>query len=119
MAAQAHVGCIFCGIAQGNINAEIILKNEDVVAFRDIHPAAPSHVLVIPRMHLESINDLRPENSHIMGAIGLAAKEVAQNLSVERTGYRLVFNTGKLAGQTVFHLHAHVLAGREFSWPPG
>jgi len=111
--------CIFCQVAAGDIPAEKVYEDEHVVAFRDINPVAPTHVLIIPRKHIPTVNDLQPEDAELVGRLFLTAKQVAGELGLAEDGYRLNINTNAGAGQTVFHLHLHLLAGREFSWPPG
>lgn len=114
-----ELGCIFCSIIEKKIPANIILENERVLAFHDINPAAKLHVLIIPKCHVPTINDVTKENASVMADMTLCAGEIAKKFGVDRSGYRLVVNTERGAGQTVFHLHLHLLAGREFSWPPG
>ena len=110
--------CLFCSIVAGDIPADIVLSNEHVVAFRDISPQAPVHVRVIPREHHENVGELATNAPQTTAQLLQAAKEVA---AAEGIGdaYRLVFNTGADAGQSVFHVHGHVLGGRELNWPPG
>lgn len=110
--------CLFCSIVAGDIPADIVLSNEHVVAFRDISPQAPVHVLVIPREHHENVGELATNAPQTTAQLLQAAKEVA---AAEGIGdaYRLVFNTGADAGQSVFHVHGHVLGGRDLNWPPG
>lgn len=112
-------GCIFCKIAAGEIPAEIVYSNDDVLAFRDLNPQAPTHVLVIPRRHIATLNDLHPEDVQLAGQMLLAAKEVAASEGLSERGYRTLVNCNSEAGQSVFHIHLHVLGGRRFSWPPG
>ena len=111
--------CIFCKVAAGEIPAETVYEDEQVVAFRDINPVAPTHVLIIPRKHIPTVNDLQPDDAEVVGQLSLAAKKVAAELGVADEGYRLNINTNAGAGQSVFHLHMHLLAGRSFNWPPG
>lgn len=111
--------CIFCRIAQGEIPAQVVREDDDTIAFRDLDPKAPLHVLVIPRRHIGSVNDLRPSDGAVMGALFVAAREVARSEGVAEAGYRLVMNTGAAAGQSVQHVHLHVLGGRTLLWPPG
>ncbi len=112
-------GCIFCRIVAGEIPAKIVREDEETVAFRDIDPRAPVHVLVIPRRHIASVNELEASDAELVGRLYLAAKEVARAEGVEESGYRLVMNTGPDAGQSVDHIHLHVLGGRDLAWPPG
>jgi histidine triad (HIT) family protein len=111
--------CIFCNIAEGRLPAQIVYQDEDVVAFRDINPVAPTHILVIPRKHIPTVNALEPEDAPVVGKLLLTAKRLAAELGFAENGYRLVMNTNHDAGQTVFHIHLHVLAGRHLAWPPG
>jgi histidine triad (HIT) family protein len=111
--------CIFCKIAAGKIPADKIFEGEEVIAFRDVNPQAPHHVLIIPRRHIESVNELKEEDAPLVTKMILAAKEIAGKLGVAQSGYRLVLNTNRAAGQAVFHIHLHLLGGRTFSWPPG
>lgn len=110
--------CLFCSIVAGDIPADIVLSNEHVVAFRDISPQAPVHVLVIPREHHENVGELATNAPQTTAHVLQAAKEVAEAEGIG-SGYRLVFNTGADAGQSVFHVHGHVLGGRDLNWPPG
>jgi len=116
---MATEGCIFCQIAEGEIPAEIVHEEDDLVAFRDIDPQAPSHVLVIPREHIETVNDLKKEHAEAMGRLFLAARRIARKEGVAEEGYRLVTNVGEGGGQSVFHIHIHLLGGRSMGWPPG
>lgn len=111
--------CLFCKIIDGSIPAKRVYEDEHVIAFDDLNPQAPLHVLIIPRKHIATINDIQPEDTESIGRLYLAAKEIAQQAGVAGDGYRAVVNCGEAAGQTVFHLHMHVLAGRALSWPPG
>jgi histidine triad (HIT) family protein len=114
-----HPDCIFCGIVAGSIPATIVRQDEDTIAFRDLDPKAPLHVLVIPKRHIASVNDLEPGDAAVVGSLFLAAREVASGEGVAGEGYRLVMNTGAAAGQSVPHIHLHVLGGRPLRWPPG
>jgi len=111
--------CIFCRMIEGEIPTQIVYEDEHVFAFRDINPQAPTHVLVVPRHHFESVNEANEENASFIGKMFLAAKTIAKLEGVSEKGYRLVANNGAGAGQSVFHLHLHLLAGRTMSWPPG
>jgi len=111
--------CIFCKIIKGEIPSEKVYENENVIAFKDINPAAPVHILIIPRKHISSINDIEEMDSNIIGEIFLAAKEIARQLGIAEDGYRVVSNCGEKAGQTVMHLHYHLIGGRSLTWPPG
>lgn len=109
--------CLFCKIVNKEIKADIILETDDYLAFSDVNPFAPVHVLVIPKTHYASLNEL--DDVELMGKLLQGAKEVAEKLNIQDDGYRLVLNTGKKAGQNVFHIHLHVLGGRNMLWPPG
>lgn len=111
--------CIFCRIADGAVPATIVREDEHTVAFRDLDPKAPLHVLVIPRRHIASVNDVADDDAEVMGALFIAARDVAASEGVAEGGYRVVMNTGAAAHQTVQHVHLHVLGGRDMSWPPG
>jgi histidine triad (HIT) family protein len=112
--------CLFCKIVAGEIPANIVKRSEDVLAFRDIDPKAPTHVLVIPTRHIASVGSATgPDGERLLGRVLAFAAELAGELGLTRDGYRIVTNTGKNAGQSVDHLHLHVLGGRKLSWPPG
>ena len=112
-------GCLFCRIVAGEVPASIVYQDDRVVAFRDINPQAPGHVLVIPRKHVATLNDLSPEDDALVGEMVRRAAAIARDLGYGERGYRTVFNCNAEAGQTVFHIHLHVLGGRKFAWPPG
>jgi len=111
--------CLFCRIASGEIPAKKAYEDSDVVAFHDVNPQAPTHVLVIPRKHIPSLNDLTDADQSVIGTTMLRAATIARDLNLDDDGYRLVINTGPAAGQTVFHIHVHILGGRNLGWPPG
>ena len=111
--------CIFCMIADGEMEAEILYSDEQVLAFRDINPKAPIHFLVIPRKHIPTAMDLTPDDADLLAHIFAVIKDVAEKEGIASTGVRIVNNIGKAAGQVVFHLHFHVLGGRQLLWPPG
>ena len=111
--------CIFCKIAGHEIPAQIVYEDEDVLAFKDLKPVAPMHALVIPKKHISGIADAADEDAELMGRILLAAKKLAKESGLAEDGFRVVVNQGEKAGQSVFHLHVHVLAGRPMDWPPG
>ncbi len=111
--------CLFCSIVAGEIPADIVHDTERVLAFRDISPQAPTHVLVIPKEHLASLGAAGNEDMELLGEIMIAARDVAASEGIGETGFRTVLNTGSDGGQEVHHLHAHVLGGRKLSWPPG
>lgn len=111
--------CLFCKVVAGTIPAEFLYQDEAVVAFTDINPHAPHHILIVPRKHIATINDLTVDDNALVGQMFQAAKKLAQQLGVAEEGYRVVMNCNAGAGQTVFHIHLHFLGGRHFSWPPG
>ena len=111
--------CLFCKIVAGEIPAEIVYESDTAVAFRDINPHAPTHVLVIPRKHIATINDIETGDEAVVGSLYTAAKEIAASEGIEEAGYRAVMNCNEGAGQSVFHIHLHVLGGRSLGWPPG
>lgn len=111
--------CIFCQIIDGSIPADIYYQDEDVLAFRDIHPVAPTHILIIPKRHIATANEFTDEDAALIGKLSITASRIAKDLRVDKSGYRMVMNCNRDAGQTVFHVHLHLLAGRSFSWPPG
>jgi histidine triad (HIT) family protein len=111
--------CLFCKMVAGEIKPNVVLETDDVLAFRDINPQAPIHVLVIPKAHIATINDLQPQQAELMGKLYLAAKQVAEHEGVAEAGYRTVMNCNRAGGQEVFHIHLHVLGGRQMRWPPG
>lgn len=113
------MGCLFCSVLEKKIPADFVYEDEHAVAFRDIRPMAPTHVLVIPRKHIAAIHDLADEDVVTIGRVMLAARTVARKEGLEAGGYRLVINDGDAAGQTVHHVHVHVLGGRNLTWPPG
>lgn len=109
--------CLFCRIASGEVPAQVVKHNERLVAFRDINPQAPTHVLVIPTRHVASLNDV--SDGGVVGEMLLFARDLAKELGIAQQGYRVVVNTNPDGGQTVFHLHLHLLGGRPMHWPPG
>jgi histidine triad (HIT) family protein len=111
--------CLFCKIAAGEIPADVVYQDEHVVAFRDISPKAPTHVLLIPRRHVASAKELGAQDGEMLGRLFSVAAQIARDAGVAESGYRLVTNVGSDAGQSVFHLHFHLLGGRSLSWPPG
>ena len=117
MASKAD--CLFCKIVAGEIDADIVYQDDGVIAFRDINPQAPTHVLVVPRNHVATINDLTESNVADVGSLFLAAKAVAKQESLEEKGYRVVMNCNQAGGQAVYHIHLHLLGGRQMGWPPG
>ena len=111
--------CIFCKMVNGEIKPDVVYEDPEVLAFRDMSPKAPTHVLVIPKRHISTTNDLQPEDAELVGKLVLAAKKVAEIDGLDVRGYRTVLNCNIEAGQTVFHIHLHVLGGRPMGWPPG
>jgi histidine triad (HIT) family protein len=111
--------CLFCKMVSGDIQPDLLYSDEHVLAIRDINPQAPFHALVIPREHIATLNDLTPLHAAVVGHMYLAARQLAQEHGFAADGYRTVINCNRLAGQTVYHLHLHVLAGRAMHWPPG
>jgi len=110
---------LFTQIRDREIDADFVYEDEEIMAFRDINPQAPLHVLVVPKEPIATVNDLQPEHAGIVGRLFLVARDIATQNGYEEDGYRLVMNTNAGAGQTVFHIHLHLLAGRRFTWPPG
>lgn len=114
------MACLFCNIAAGEVNAKILYQDELIVAFDDIHPQAPFHKIIIPRRHISSLNDVQSlEDSHLLGHMMKTSVELAQQLKIAEQGYRVVMNCNADGGQTVFHIHLHLLGGRQMIWPPG
>ncbi len=112
-------GCIFCRIIAKEVSSKIAYEDEDVVAFHDINPQAPVHVLIVPRRHIPTLNEATEEDVAVLGKMLLVAQKLAKELAVADSGYRLVLNTNRGAGQSVFHIHLHLLGGRLLHWPPG
>ncbi|HLB58275.1 MAG TPA: histidine triad nucleotide-binding protein [Gammaproteobacteria bacterium] len=113
------MNCLFCKIAKGEIPANILYRDESVVVFDDIKPEAPHHKLIIPQKHISTLNELNTDDNQLIGHMIQVAKNVAQGLGIADEGYRLVMNCNAGAGQTVFHIHLHLLGGRRLTWPPG
>ena len=111
--------CLFCKIVTGDIPAELVAESDRTIAFRDINPQAPTHVLVIPKDHHADLAALAAADGSLLAELAAQAHQVAAAEGIAADGYRVVFNTGTRAGQTVFHVHAHVLGGRDMAWPPG
>ncbi len=116
---SSNAQCLFCRIIAGEIPARKLYESDDVIAFSDINPQAPTHILVIPRKHIPSLDDMTASDVTVVGTTILRATELARELHLEVDGYRVVVNNGPGAGQTVFHIHVHLLGGRQFGWPPG
>jgi histidine triad (HIT) family protein len=113
------MSCLFCRIIAGEVPARTIYEDDVLVAFHDINPQAPVHVLVVPRRHIPTLNDLGPEDDPLVGTMLRRAATLAHELGIAARGYRTVFNCNREAGQTVYHIHLHVLGGRPMHWPPG
>lgn len=111
--------CLFCKIVNGDIPADIVYESETALAFRDINPKAPTHVLIIPRRHVSTINDIEPDDESLVGSLFSAARSIAADEGLADDGYRVVMNCNEAAGQSVFHIHLHLLGGRTLNWPPG
>ena len=111
--------CLFCNIVSGEIPADTVFEDDSIIAFRDINPQAPVHILIIPKLHISTLNDLREDPAELMGELILKAKDRAKDEGIADAGYRTGFNCNKAGGQTVSHIHLHLLGGRDFSWPPG
>ena len=111
--------CLFCKIRDGEISGDIVFEDDDVLAFNDVNPQAPVHVLIIPKKHIPTVNDISAGDEAVMAKLFLVAKNIASQRGLSDDGYRLVVNCNERAGQTVFHIHMHLLGGRDMSWPPG
>ena len=111
--------CLFCKIVEKRIPARILFENDELIAFHDVNPQAPMHALVIPKRHIRSLADVDPEDCGLLGALMIGAQRAAKELGIDESGYRVVANTGADGGQSVFHIHFHVLGGRPLAWPPG
>jgi histidine triad (HIT) family protein len=111
--------CLFCKIIERKIPASLVYEDERVLAFNDVNPQAPTHVLVIPKRHIESLNEISTEDDRLVGELVRRAAAIAKERGFAETGYRTLFNTNRGAGQTIFHIHLHLLGGRPFTWPPG
>jgi len=111
--------CIFCKIAAGEIPSTNVYEDDQVLAFNDLNPQAPTHVLIVPKKHIATLNDVEAEDAELIGQMHLAAKRLAVEAGFAEAGYRTVFNCNRDAAQSVFHIHMHLLAGRRMTWPPG
>ncbi|MET0378597.1 MAG: histidine triad nucleotide-binding protein [Spongiibacteraceae bacterium] len=111
--------CLFCKIAEGKIPAQKVFEDGDIIAFRDINPQAPTHILLVPRRHITTLNDLLPTDAVLVGKLVLQAKVLAEQEAIAPGGYRTVFNCNRDGGQSVYHIHLHLLGGRALHWPPG
>ena len=111
--------CLFCKMIAGDIPADVVYQDDDVLAFRDINPQAPVHVLIIPKRHISTLNDLASEDAALIGKLSLAAAKIAAQEGIAESGYRTLINTNREGGQVVFHIHMHLMGGRRMLWPPG
>ena len=111
--------CLFCKIIAREIPADIVFEDDDVLAFRDIDPKAPEHILIIPKRHIATLNDLQEEDCALVGRLQFTAQKTAKELGMAEDGYRVVMNCNEAGGQTVYHIHMHLLGGRSMTWPPG
>ena len=111
--------CLFCNMVSGAIPCDKVYENEYVLAFRDIDPKAPTHILIIPKKHITTLNEINENDQDLLGELLLTAKKIAKDEGIDTSGYRTVFNCNSDGGQTVFHIHMHLLGGRPMAWPPG
>lgn len=111
--------CIFCEIIAKRMPSDFVYEDDEIVAFKDINPQAPVHILVVPRKHYPTLLDIKPEDAELMGKLILVANEVAKKFNIHNRGFRLVFNCNREAGQSIYHVHLHLLGGRIMMWPPG
>ena len=111
--------CIFCKIISGEAKSTVVYRDEQVAAFRDVHPVAPTHILIVPNRHIDSVGTLEPEDEPLMGHIFTVARRLAEDEGISQGGYRLITNTGANGGQTVFHLHVHLIGGQRMKYPMG
>ncbi|MFT2097788.1 histidine triad nucleotide-binding protein [Marinomonas sp. 2405UD66-6] len=111
--------CLFCKIVNGEIPATVLYEDDDVIAFEDIMPQAPTHFLVIPKRHISTLNDLTDDDAAVVGKLQITAAKVAKQKGISEEGYRVAMNCNEMGGQTVYHIHMHVLGGRQMTWPPG
>ena len=116
---MADDGCLFCRIVTGEVPARLAYEDDEVIAFHDVAPRSPTHVLIIPRRHIASVGELTDADAPLVGRMVAVANEVARREGIAEQGYRLVSNVGPWGGQTVYHLHLHLMGGRPFTWPPG
>ena len=111
--------CLFCKMVSGVIPCDKVHENENVLAFRDIDPKAPTHILIIPKKHITTLNEINENDQDLLGELLLTARKIAKDEGIDTSGYRTVFNCNSDGGQTVFHIHMHLLGGRPMAWPPG
>lgn len=114
-----HGECIFCKIVDKKISTSIVYEDKETLAFNDINPVAPVHIIIIPKRHIEKTSNITENDIELMGKLLFVAVKLAEEKGISDSGYRLVFNCNKNAGQAIFHIHLHLLGGRKFSWPPG
>ncbi|MDD5542257.1 MAG: histidine triad nucleotide-binding protein [Acidobacteriia bacterium] len=117
--AENSTPCLFCRIVRREAPGKIVFEDDLVTAFEDVHPRSPTHVLIVPRKHIESLDALGSEDESLIGHLHMVAAQLARDRGIQKTGYRTVINTGAHAGQSVFHIHLHLLGGRSMAWPPG
>lgn len=113
------MNCLFCNIVKGEIPATVVFEDKDIIAIRDINPQAPTHILLIPKKHIATVNDAGMQDKELLGAMVLGAKKLAAVERLSEDGYRLVFNINSGGGQEVYHIHLHLMGGRQMTWPPG
>ena len=111
--------CVYCKIINREVPADIVCEDDEIIVFKDIQPVAPTHLLLIPKKHIATFFDLQPEDSYVLGKIQFTAAQIAEKMGLNESGFRLTANCQKDAGQSVWHIHYHFLAGRTFQWPPG
>ena len=111
--------CVFCQIIDKKMKTEMIFEDEDIVAFHDINPQAPSHILIVPKKHISRVSELDDEDAPLLGKMIMLAKDIAKKNEFRESGFRIAMNDGKDGGQTIFHIHMHLLSGRRLMWPPG
>ena len=111
--------CLFCKMVAREIDPDVVYEDDDVLAFRDINPQAPIHILIIPKRHISTLNDLEPKEATLIGKLSLAAAAIARREGIAEDGYRTLINTNREGGQVVFHIHMHLMGGRRMGWPPG
>ncbi len=119
MGEQLMTDCLFCKLANKEIPTEIVYESDQVFAFKDVSPQAPCHVVVIPKKHISTINDLGPGDSELIAEMMLTAAKLAKELKIDASGYRVLFNCNPEGGQDIYHIHLHLLGGRQMTWPPG
>jgi len=116
---MSDTDCLFCKIVDGDLPADIVYENDSLIAFRDVNPKAPTHILLIPRRHIATMNDLQGDDKGLAGELFVTAAQLAADEGLADDGYRVVMNCNEAAGQSVFHIHLHLMGGRKMTWPPG